>query len=76
MTGPPELPINAALNPLPESPVSLADGGVVPHMIIRSSPLRLGEFGSHAAKRLLQHYRREADIGQNTESAKREGDIS
>ena len=48
---------NAASNPLPESPVSLTHGGVVPHIIIRSSRLRLGEFESHAAKRLLQHYR-------------------
>jgi hypothetical protein len=33
-----------ASNPLPESPVSLTHGGVVPHIIIRSSRLRLGEF--------------------------------
>jgi hypothetical protein len=39
-----------ASNPLPESPVSLTHGGVVPHIIIRSSRLRLGEFESHAAK--------------------------
>jgi hypothetical protein len=34
--------------------VSLSHGGVVPHIIIQSSRLRLGEFESHAAKRLLQ----------------------
>jgi hypothetical protein len=49
-------PINAASNPLPESPVRLARGGVVPHIILRSSRLRLGEFEAHAAKRLLQRY--------------------
>jgi hypothetical protein len=32
-------PINRASNPLPESPVSLAHGDVVPHIIIRSSRL-------------------------------------
>src|SRR6266436_3101128 len=58
-------PINAASNPLPESPVSLTYGGVVPHIIIRSSRLRLGEFESHAAKRLLQHYLpKQADLAE------------
>jgi hypothetical protein len=55
-------PINAGSNPLPESPVSLARGGVAPYMIIRSSRLRLGEFEPHAAKRLLQHYRHFSDL--------------
>src|ERR1700704_5609606 len=55
-------PINAASNPLAESPVSLAHGGVVPHIIIRSSRLRLGEFESPAEKRLLQHYLPIADV--------------
>ena len=49
-------PINATSNPSPKSPVSLSYGDVVPHIIIRSSRLRHGEFESHAAKRLLQHY--------------------
>jgi hypothetical protein len=50
---------------LPESPVSLAHGGVAPHIIVRSSRLRLAEFESHAAKkRLLQHYSPVADIDQ------------
>jgi hypothetical protein len=47
-------PINAAS----ESPASFARGGAVPHTITRSSGLRLGEFESHAAKRVLQHYQR------------------
>src|SRR3954470_24585920 len=47
----------AALNPLPESPVSLANDGAVPHVIIRSSRLWHREFDSHAAKRLLQQNR-------------------
>ena len=34
----------------------LARCGVVPHVVIQSSHLRLGEFESHAAKRLLQQY--------------------
>ena len=55
-------PINAASNPLLESPVSLAHGGVAPHIIFRSPRLRLGEFKSHPAKRLLQHYPRRTDI--------------
>jgi hypothetical protein len=33
------------------------------HIIVRSSRLRLAEFESHAAKRLLQHYWRKADLG-------------
>src|SRR5216683_420805 len=53
-----------ASNPLPESPVSLTHGGVVPHIIIRSSRLRLGEFESHAAKRLLQHYLPKANLAE------------
>jgi hypothetical protein len=53
-----ELPINAASKPFPESPVSLPHGGEVPHIIFRYSRLRLGNLESHAAKRLLQHYRR------------------
>jgi hypothetical protein len=53
---------DAGSNPLPESPVSLARGGVAPYMIIRSSRLRLGEFEPHAAKRLLQHYRHFSDL--------------
>jgi hypothetical protein len=32
----------------------LARCGVVPHVVIQSSHLRLGEFESHAAKMLLQ----------------------
>jgi hypothetical protein len=43
-------PINAALNPLSESPVSLALDGAVPYVIIRSSHLWLREFEPHAAK--------------------------
>jgi hypothetical protein len=36
--------------------VSLAHGDVVPHAVIQSPRLRLGEFETHAAKRLLQQY--------------------
>jgi hypothetical protein len=49
--------INAASNALPESLVSLARGGVAPHIIIRSPRVRPAEFESCAAERLLQHYR-------------------
>src|SRR6201998_2501254 len=48
-------PVDRASNPIPESPTSLARCGVVPHVVIQSSHLRLGEFESHAAKGLLQH---------------------
>ena len=41
--------------------MSLARCDVAPHVVIQSSHLRLGEFESHAAKRLLQQYRPEAD---------------
>ena len=34
--------------------MSLARCDVVPHVVIQSSHLRLGEFESYAAKRLLQ----------------------
>jgi hypothetical protein len=54
--------MNRASNMLPESPVSLALGDVVPHITIQSLHLRVGEFESHLAKRLLQQYRHEADI--------------
>jgi hypothetical protein len=47
-----QLPINEASNPLSESPASLSRGKAVPHIVIRSSGLRLGEFESHAVKRL------------------------
>jgi hypothetical protein len=43
-----------ASNALPESPVSFALGDVVPHIIIQSLHLRVGEFESHLAKRVLQ----------------------
>jgi hypothetical protein len=43
-------------NPLPESPVSFACGDVVPHIVVQSPRPCLGEFETHAAKRLLQHY--------------------
>ena len=36
--------------------MSLAHDDVVPHIIIQSSRLRLGEFETHAAKGVLQHY--------------------
>jgi len=36
--------------------MSLARCSVVPHVVIQSSHLRLGEFVSHAAKRVLQQY--------------------
>ena len=55
-------PINTASNALPESPVSLALGDVVPHIIIQSLHLRGGEFESHLAKRLLQQYLPNPDI--------------
>jgi hypothetical protein len=60
-------PINRASNALPESPVSLALGDVVPHIIIQLLHLRVGEFESHLAKRLLQQYRRKADVHSQTE---------
>jgi hypothetical protein len=41
--------------------VSLALGDVVPH-IIQSLRLRVGEFESHLAKRLLQQYRHNSEI--------------
>jgi hypothetical protein len=56
-----QLPINAASNPVLESSVSLAHGGVVPHIIFQSPRLRPGEFESRPAKRLLQEYRRKAE---------------
>jgi hypothetical protein len=43
-------------------PVSLAHGGVVPHIVIRSWRLRLGKIVSHAPKRLLQHYLPEVEV--------------
>src|SRR5258705_1126700 len=49
-------PLDRAANPLPESPVSLACGDGVPHIVIQSPRPRLGEFETLAAKRLLQHY--------------------
>jgi hypothetical protein len=55
-------PINAASNPLPESPVSLTHGGVIPHITFRSPRLRLGELESHPAKRLLQQYRGQSGL--------------
>jgi hypothetical protein len=39
----------------------LALGDVVPHITIQSLHLRVGEFESHLAKRLLQQYRHETD---------------
>jgi hypothetical protein len=41
--------------------VSLACGDVVPHIVVQSPRPRLGEFETHAAKRLLQHYLPQAD---------------
>jgi hypothetical protein len=40
----------------------LAHGGVVSHIIFQSPRLRLGEFESHPAKRLLQQYLPHPDI--------------
>jgi hypothetical protein len=45
-----------SLNPVTEIACELAHGGVVPHIIVRSSRLRFGKFATHAAKRLLQQY--------------------
>jgi hypothetical protein len=42
--------------------VSLALGDVVPHITIQSLHLRVGEFESHLAKRLLQQYRHFSDM--------------
>jgi hypothetical protein len=42
--------------------VSLAHDDVVPHIIIQSSRLRPGEFETHTAKGLLQHYRHFSDM--------------
>jgi hypothetical protein len=44
-------------NALPESPVSLGLGDMIPHIIIRSLHLQVGEFGRCLAKRILQQYR-------------------
>src|SRR5258705_5230616 len=55
-------PLDRAANPLPESPVSLACGDVVPHIVVQSPRPRLGEFETHAAKRLLQHYLPRVDV--------------
>jgi hypothetical protein len=44
--------------------VSLALGDVVPHIIIQSLHLRVREFESHLAKRLLQQYPPAMDMGQ------------
>jgi hypothetical protein len=35
---------------------------VVPHIVVQSPRPRLGEFETHAAKRLLQHYRHKTDM--------------
>ena len=42
--------------------MSSALGDVVPHIIIQSLHLRVGEFESHLAKRLSQQYLPQADI--------------
>jgi hypothetical protein len=42
--------------------VSVALGDVVPHITIQSLHLRVGEFESHVAKRLLQQYRSLTDL--------------
>jgi hypothetical protein len=44
-------PINRASNALPELPVSLELGDVVPHIIVQLLHLRVGEFESHPAKK-------------------------
>src|SRR5258705_5695206 len=54
--------VDGASNPMLESPMSSACCDVVPHVIIQSSHVRLGEFESHAAKRLLQQYLPEAVV--------------
>jgi hypothetical protein len=40
----------------------LACGDVVPHIVVQSPRPRLGEFETHAAKRLLQHYLPNPDV--------------
>jgi hypothetical protein len=45
--------------------VSLALGDVAPHIVVQSPRPRLGEFETHAAKRLLQHYLPKGDMGQH-----------
>jgi hypothetical protein len=55
-------PINGASNAPPESPVSFAPGDVVPHVVIQSLHLRVVEFESHLAKRLLQQHRHFSDL--------------
>jgi hypothetical protein len=42
--------------------VSLSSGDEVPHIFTRKSRLQPGEFLITSAKRLLQQYRREADM--------------
>ena len=66
-------PINRASNTLPESPVSLALGDVVPRVIIQSLHVRAGEFESHLPKRLLQQYLPEGDMAALTRSPHRLG---
>jgi hypothetical protein len=44
--------------------VSLSSGDEVPHIFTRKSRLQPGEFLITSAKRLLQHNRPKADIGQ------------
>jgi hypothetical protein len=45
---------------------------VVPHIIIQSLHLRVREFESHLAKRLLQQYLPGADIGSPIRSPRRQ----
>jgi hypothetical protein len=55
-----QAPLNRASNAPKELSVSLARSDVVPHIVVPSPRLRLGEFEGNVAKRLLQHYRAES----------------
>jgi hypothetical protein len=55
-------PICVASITLPRSPVSLSSGDEVLHIFTRKSRLQPGEFLISSAKRLLQQYRRSADM--------------
>ncbi len=56
-------PIYTASVTLPSSPASSSSGNEVPHIFTRKSRLQPGEFLVTSAKRLLQQYRHNSDLG-------------
>src|SRR6478672_93987 len=56
--------------PLPKSPVSSSQYDVVPQMIIRSPNVRPGEFAIGDAKRILQHYRQQPDMAEQSDDVR------